>query len=218
MGYLSHYYLWLIIQVEPSPITPFKALSGPSIYQQLFLFGNRDTDRSPCSNLIKTRLNFYTTLAKSYKHCKLTLNTSYKKKYVGQVEVKRNFLNKKEAELKYIKLIEHCHTSAVILMRFFLSFVNRMVIKRAYWYQIKIHCFEHTLPNETLKQLPFLRSGLLWSSLWSGRDHLWDNTLHRKTTVGFELGDLSVYSHKQPWTTEPQNPKGYQHWNTWKYY
>lgn len=43
----------------------------------------RDTDRSPCSNLIKTRLNFYTTLAKSYKHCKLTLNTSYKKKYVG---------------------------------------------------------------------------------------------------------------------------------------
>lgn len=97
-----------------------------------FLFGNRDTDRSPCSNLIKTRLNFYTTLAKSYKHCKLTLNTSYKKKYVGQVEVKRNFLNKKEAELKYIKLIEHCHTSAVILMRFFLSFVNRMVIKGAY--------------------------------------------------------------------------------------
>lgn len=137
MGYLSHYYLWLIIQVEPSPITPFKALSGPSIYQQLFLFGNRDTDRSPCSNLIKTRLNFYTTLAKSYKHCKLTLNTSYKKKYVGQVEVKRNFLNKKEAELKYMKLIEHCHTSAVILMRFFLSFVNRMVIKGAYWYQIK---------------------------------------------------------------------------------
>lgn len=194
MGYLSHYYLWLIIQVEPSPITPFKALSGPSIYQQLFLFGNRDTDRSPCSNLIKTRLNFYTTLAKSYKHCKLTLNTSYKKKYVGQVEVKRNFLNKKEAELKYIKLIEHCHTSAVILMRFFLSFVNQMVIKGAYWYQIKIHWFEHTLPNETLKQLPFLRSGLLWSSLWSGRDHLWDNTLHRKTTVGFELpvGDLSV--------------------------
>lgn len=124
----------------------------------------------------------------------LTLNTSYKKKYVGQVEVKRNFLNKKEAELKYIKLIEHCHTRAVILMRFFLSFVNRMVIKGAYWYQIKIHCFEHTLPNETLKQLPFLRSGLLWSSLWSGRDHLWDNTLHRKTTVGFELpvGDLSV--------------------------
>lgn len=218
MGYLSHYYLWLIIQVEPSPITPFKALSGPSIYQQLFLFGNRDTDRSPCSNLIKTRLNFYTTLAKSYKHCKLTLNTSYKKKYVGQVEVKRNFLNKKEAELKYIKLIEHCHTSAVILMIFFLSFVNPTVIKGAYWYQIKIHCFEHTLPNETLKQLPFLRSGLLWSSLWSGRDHLWDNTLHWKTTVGFELGDLSVYSHKQPWTTEPQNPKGYQHWNTWKYH
>lgn len=71
------------IQVEPSPITPFKALSGPSIYQQLFLFGNRDTDRSPCSNLIKTRLNFYTTLAKSYKHCKLTLNTSYKKKICG---------------------------------------------------------------------------------------------------------------------------------------
>lgn len=133
-------------------------------------------------------------LHKSYKHCKLTLNTSYKKKYVGQVEVKRNFLSKKEAELKYIKLIEHCHTSAVILMRFFLSFVNRMVIKGAYWYQIKIHWFEHTLPNETLKQLPFLRSGLLWSSLWSGRDHLWDNTLHRKTTVGFELlvDDLSV--------------------------
>lgn len=207
MGYLSHYYLWLIIQVEPSPITPFKALSGPSIYQQLFLFGNRDTDRSPCSNLIKTRLNFYTTLAKSYKHCKLTLNTSYKKKYVGQVEVKRNFLNKKEAELKYIKLIEHCHTSAVILMRFFLSFVNRLVIKGAYWYQIKIHRFEHTLPNETLKQLPFLRSGLLWSSLWSGRDHLWDNTLHRKTTVGFELpvGDLSVtQTTLDHWATKSQ--------------
>lgn len=73
MGYLSHYYPWLIIQVEPSPITPFKTLSGPPIYQQLFLFGNRDTDRSPCSNLIKTPLNFYTTLAKSHKHCKFTL-------------------------------------------------------------------------------------------------------------------------------------------------
>lgn len=119
MGYLSHYYPWLIIQVEPSPITPFKALSGPPIYQQLFLFGNRDTDRSPCSNLIKTPLNFYTTLAKSHKHCKFTLNTSYKKKYVGQVEVKRNFLNKKEFGLKYMKLIAHCHTSAVILMRVF---------------------------------------------------------------------------------------------------
>lgn len=219
MGYLSHYYLWLIIQVEPSPITPFKALSGPSIYQQLFLFGNRDTDRSPCSNLIKTRLNFYTTLAKSYKHCKLTLNTSYKKKYVGQVEIKRNFLNKKEAELKYIKLIEHCHTSAVILMRFFLSFVNRMVIKGAYWYQIKIHRFEHTLPNETLKQLPFLRSGLLWSSLW------WVETTYETHTASENHCGIWTtgrwpfsYSHKQPWTTGPQNPKGYQHWNTWKYY
>lgn len=101
------------------PITPFKTLSRPPIYQQLFLFGNRDTDRSPCSNLIKTPLNFYTTLAKSHKHCKFTLNTSYNKKYVGQVEVKRNFLNKKEFGLKYMKLIAHCHTSAVILMRVF---------------------------------------------------------------------------------------------------
>lgn len=77
------------VPVTLLPVTHYTGRALPHytiqgfIYQQLFLFGNRDTDRSPCSNLIKTRLNFYTTLAKSYKHCKLTLNTSYKKKYVG---------------------------------------------------------------------------------------------------------------------------------------